>query len=129
ILSCRAQLVWRGELVRDRRLPGIRRGGTSQRGVHSRRSSAPFGPGPYGLDDGNVHLAPWARPIDDTREEKGEKQASGTSFIAMDERTCAGWRKRAESMCRGPARTARWWAMLGLNQRPPACEAGALPLS
>ena len=22
-----------------------------------------------------------------------------------------------------------WWAMLDLNQRPPACEAGALPLS
>lgn len=22
-----------------------------------------------------------------------------------------------------------WWVALGLNQRPPACEAGALPLS
>src|SRR5579871_2095420 len=27
------------------------------------------------------------------------------------------------------ARAARWWARLGLNQRPPACEADALPLS
>lgn len=24
---------------------------------------------------------------------------------------------------------AEWWARLGLNQRPPACEADALPLS
>ena len=24
---------------------------------------------------------------------------------------------------------SRWWARLGLNQRPPACEADALPLS
>ena len=25
--------------------------------------------------------------------------------------------------------TVKWWARLGLNQRPPACEADALPLS
>ena len=29
----------------------------------------------------------------------------------------------------GRRRRGSWWAMLGLNQRPPACEAGALPLS
>lgn len=26
-------------------------------------------------------------------------------------------------------RRGEWWARLGLNQRPPACEADALPLS
>ena len=37
-------------------------------------------------------------------------------------------RKTAAFGCRS-ARCRKWWARLGLNQRPPPCEDGALPLS
>ena len=31
--------------------------------------------------------------------------------------------------CRNSSEETTWWSRLGSNQRPPACEAGALPLS
>ena len=80
-------------------LPGAPRGWTCQRSVHSRRSGAPVGPGPRGLDDGNARLAPWAGPIDDTREVGGEKQARRRRFIGLDERDRHRWQKRCVEKC------------------------------
>ena len=48
--------------------------------------------------------------------------------IRIDERVRDGWQMRRGSGVREAVEVG-WWAMLDLNQRPPACEAGALPLS
>ena len=37
--------------------------------------------------------------------------------------------KRPDSKRKLEENEEKWWAMLGLNQRPPRCERGALPLS
>jgi hypothetical protein len=42
--------------------------------------------------------------------------------------TPKGYARRAAALTSDPRRSSRW-ARLGSNQRPPACEAGALPLS
>ena len=92
-----------GDSSGDRRGTRIPRGGTSQRDVHSHRSVMP--------------LRSWTRRA-------GRRQRASRSFGEGQSHTLVSTAGESKQWGR-----RGWWAMLDLNQRPPACEAGALPLS
>src|SRR5262249_22203882 len=63
------------------------------------------------------------------REGRGAENANGRRFGENGPSGRALLRHRRKNGgagCRGTPRRY-WWTMLDLNQRPPACEAGALP--